>query len=207
MIDESKDATKTFVLNAGAYDAPRDEVQPGFVTILDPVDAKVTPPEGLNSTGRRTALANWLADPNNPLTTRVIVNRVWHYHFGTGIVGSPSDFGVMGERPSHKELLDYLTADFVKGGWSIKRLHKQILLSNAYQQSTRFNEAAAKIDPDNKYLWRYNRHRLEGETIRDSMLYTSGLLNTEMFGPGVFPPMPEGVQTRGGWKKNEVQSE
>ncbi len=207
MIDNGKDAPKTFVLSAGAYDKPLQEVQPGFLSILDPSDAKYAPSEGMNSTGRRTALANWLADPSNPLTARVMVNRVWNYHFGRGIAGTPSDFGVMGERPTHRELLDYLTTDFVKNGWSIKRLHKQIVLSNVYQQSTKFNEASAKVDPDNKYLWRYNRHRLEGEIIRDSMLYTSGMLNTKMYGPGVFPPMPAGVQTRGGWKKDEAQSE
>jgi hypothetical protein len=207
MIDNGMDNPKTFVLRAGAWDAPLDEVQPGFLSILDPSDAKITPMADLKSTGRRSVLANWLADPENPLSTRVIVNRVWHLHFGRGIAGTPSDFGVMGERPVNKELLDYLTAKFVDGGWSVKKLHKQIMLSNTYQLSSGFQKAAAEVDPDNKLMWRFNRRRMEGESIRDSMLYTSGLLNTKMGGPGVFPPMPEGVVTRGGWKKDEVESE
>ena len=99
-----------------------------------------------------------------------MANRIWHYHFGRGIVGSPSDFGVMGERPANKELLEYLTATFVENGWSIKKMHRLIMLSNTYQQSTKFNPEAAKIDPEDKLVWRYNRHRLEGEAIRDAML-------------------------------------
>ena len=139
------------------------------------------------------ALANWLADPANPLTTRVMVNRIWHYHFGRGIVGTPSDFGIMGERPANKELLEYLTATFVESGWSIKKMHRLIMLSNTYQQSSKYNAAAAKVDPEDKLVWRYNRHRLEGEVIRDSMLEVSGLLNLKMRGRGVFPPLPPGV--------------
>lgn len=201
MIDHGAQAPKTFVLSQGAYDSPMQEVRPGFLTILDPNDAKIAP--AANSSGRRSALANWLADPKNPLTARVMVNRVWHYHFGHGISGTPSDFGVMGERPANKELLDYLTSTFVADGWSIKKLHRRILLSSAYRQSSAFNAASAKVDPDNKLLWRFNRRRLEGEAIRDSMLAVSGALNTKMYGPGVFPPLPAGMTTRGGWKKNE----
>jgi Protein of unknown function (DUF1553)/Protein of unknown function (DUF1549) len=207
MVDNGKVAPSTHVLAVGVYDAYKEEVQPGFLSILDPSDARITPPEGVNSSGRRSALANWLADPANPLSTRVMANRIWHYHFGQGIVGTPSDFGVMGERPANKELLDYLTATFVEGGWSIKKMHRLIMLSNTYRQSTKFDAAAAKIDPQNKLLWRYNRHRLEGESIRDSILQVSGLLNLKMGGPGVFPPMPKGVVTRGGWKKDEDPSE
>src|SRR5581483_1119239 len=144
MIDNGKESPATHVLAFGVYDAYKEEVQPGFLSILDPTDAKITPPEGANSSGRRSALANWLADPANPLTTRVMANRIWHYHFGQGLVGTPSDFGVMGERPSNKELLDYLTATFVKGGWSIKKMHRLIMLSNTYQQSTKYDAAAAK---------------------------------------------------------------
>ena len=207
MVDNGKESPSTHVLSVGVYDAYKEEVQPGFLSILDPTDAKITPPAGENSTGRRSALANWLADPANPLSTRVMANRIWHYHFGQGIVGTPSDFGVMGERPSNKELLDYLTATFVEGGWSIKKMHRLIMLSSTYQQSTQFDAAAAKVDPQDKLLWRYNRHRLEGEAIRDSILEVSGRLNLKTGGPGVFPPMPKGVVTRGGWKKNEDPSE
>jgi hypothetical protein len=207
MIDNGKDAPTTHVLAVGVYDAYKEEVQPGFLSILDPSDAKIAPPESVNSSGRRSALANWLADPQNPLSTRVMANRIWHYHFGRGIVGSPSDFGVMGERPANKELLDYLTATFVENGWSIKKMHRLIMLSNTYQQSTQFNPEAAKIDPEDKLVWRYNRHRLEGEAIRDAMLEVSGRLNLKMYGRGVFPPLPEGVDPRGGWKRNEDPAE
>lgn len=205
MIDNSATAPATYLLASGAYDAKRDEVAPGFLSILDPADAKITPTA--QSTGRRTALANWVASPDNPLSARVAVNRLWHNHFGRGIAGTPSDFGVMGERPTHKELLDWLASTFVEQGWSMKKMHRLIVLSNTYQQSSAHSEAAAAIDPDNKYLWRFSRRRLEGETIRDSVLHVSGLLNTKMYGPGVFPPMPAGVQTRGGWKKDEESSE
>jgi len=207
MIDNGKDAPKTHVLAVGVYDALKEEVQPGFLSILDPADAKIAPPVGLNSSGRRSALANWLADPQNPLSTRVMANRIWHYHFGQGVVGSPSDFGVMGERPANKELLEYLTATFVENSWSIKKMHRLIMLSNTYRQSSQFNAEAAKVDPEDKLVWRYNRHRLEGEVIRDAMLQASGRLNLKMGGRGVFPPLPEGVNPRGGWKKNEDAAE
>jgi len=207
MIDNGRESPKTHVLAVGVYDAYKEEVQPGFLSILDPGPARIDPPANVNSTGRRTALANWLASAENPLTARVMVNRVWHYHFGRGLVGTPSDFGVMGERPANPALLDYLATTFVENGWSIKKMHRLILLSNTYQQSARFNPEAAKVDPEDRLLWRYNRHRLEGEAIRDSILEVSGRLNLKMGGPGVFPPLPEGVVTRGGWKKDEDPSE
>ena len=208
MLDnEAAGAPKTFVLRAGAYDATMDEVQPGFLSILDAGEAKIVKPEGLNTSGRRAALANWLADANNPLTARVMVNRIWHYQFGRGLSATPSDFGVMGERPANIALLDYLTTSFTQNGWSVKKVQKEIMMSNAWQQSADFNAQASEKDPENKLVWRYNRRRLEGESIRDSMLAVSGKLNEKMFGPGVFPPMPPGVVTRGGWKKEEVESE
>ncbi|HWB96523.1 MAG TPA: DUF1553 domain-containing protein, partial [Bryobacteraceae bacterium] len=110
-------------------------------------------------------------------------------------------------RPANKELLDYLAATFVENGWSIKKLHRLILLSNTYQQSSAFNPEAEKADPQDKLVWRYNRHRLEGEVVRDAALEVSGRLNLKMGGPGVFPPLPPGVETRGGWKKDEDPSE
>jgi hypothetical protein len=196
MADASAQAPKTFVLRSGAWDAPMEEVQPGFLSILDPKPAQVVPTG--NSTGRRTALANWLASETNPLSTRVIVNRVWHYHFGRGLVGTPSDFGVMGERPSHRELLDWLTAKFVgEDQWSLKKLHRRIVLSATYQQSSLHREEAAAVDPENKLLWHFQRRRLEGEAVRDSMLAVAGLLNTKMGGPGVFPPLPDGATVKG----------
>jgi hypothetical protein len=194
-------APATHVLSVGNYDRPKEEVQPGFLTLLDPGNAKIVPPEGVASTGRRTALAKWLTDPENPLTVRVMVNRIWHYDFGQGIVGTPSDFGVMGERPTHPELLDWLAREFVRGGWSIKHIHRLILNSAAWQQSSAERKDAEAVDASNRLLWAYPRHRLEGEVIRDSALYVSGLLNLTEGGPSVFPELPEGMGgLRGGWK-------
>ncbi len=140
----SRNAPPEFILFKGVWDAPLDEVQPGFLTILDPAPAKIVAPEGLNSTGRRSALANWLADPKNPLTARVMVNRIWQDHFGKGIVGTSSDFGVMGERPADPQLLDYLATNFVENGWSIKKMHRLIMLSNTYQQSSAYQAASGQ---------------------------------------------------------------
>ncbi len=210
MMDQGREAPATHILAKGVWDAPLEEVPPGFLSILDPSPARIVPPEGMKSSGRRTALAEWLADPGNPLTSRVMVNRIWHYHFGQGIVGSPSDFGVMGERPSNPQLLDYLAAVFVENGWSIKSMHRMIMLSSAYQQSAGFQEAA-KIDPEDKLLWRFERRRLEGEVIRDSMLFASGQLNLKMGGPGVYPPLPPGVSmprsTYMNWKTEKDPAE
>jgi Protein of unknown function (DUF1553)/Protein of unknown function (DUF1549) len=209
MIDAPTVPPPTHVLASGNVDAPLEEVQPGFLSILDPRDAKIVAPGEVRSSGRRGALAEWLTDPKNPLVARVMVNRVWNYNFGKGIVATPSDFGKMGSRPSHPELLDYLATTFVEGGWSVKKLQRMILLSSVYQQSSEFQTAAAKTDPDNKLLWRFNRRRLEGEAIRDSMLFTSGLLNLKEGGPGVFPPIPAGTvlqlasKSYSGWKKHE----
>jgi hypothetical protein len=193
MIDAGRLAPPTFLLSKGVWDAPLEEVQPGFLTILDPNPPKIVAPAEMNSTGRRSVLAQWLADPKNPLTARVMVNRIWQDHFGTGIAGTSSDFGVMGDRPSNPELLDFLAATFVQDGWSVKKIHRLIMLSNAYQQSSANQVAAAKVDPDNKLLWHFNRRRLEGEVIRDSMLLVSGNLNSKMGGQGVFPPLPDGT--------------
>ena len=210
MVDISATAPPTYVHTRGDPYAKGQEVQPGFPSILDPNDPKITPPVGLNSTGRRTVLANWLVDPKNPLVARVMVNRVWQYHFGTGIVATPGDFGRMGSRPTHPELLDYLSSYFVENGWSTKKLHRLIMLSNTYRQSTDDQAKAAEADPDNKLLWRYNRHRLEAEAIRDSMLMVGGLLNSQRGGPGVFPPVPSGAVSAlsataaaGGWSSEK----
>ena len=210
MVDISATAPPTYVHTRGDPYAKGQEVQPGFPSILDPNDPKITPPVGLNSTGRRTVLANWLVDPKNPLVARVMVNRVWQYHFGTGIVATPGDFGRMGSRPTHPELLDYLSSYFVENGWSTKKLHRLIMLSNTYRQSTDNQVKAAEADPDNKLLWRYNRHRLEAEAIRDSMLMVGGLLNSQKGGPGVFPPVPSGAVSAlsataaaGGWSSEK----
>jgi hypothetical protein len=133
-----------------------------------------------------------------------MVNRIWHYHFGQGIAPAPSDFGAMGGKPTHPELLDWLASEFVQSGWDIKRMHKLMVTSNAYRQSSEFNEVAAKQDPRDKLLWRFPRERLEGEVIRDAALSVAGLLNEKMAGPSVFPELPEGAgKPRGGWKVSD----
>jgi len=205
MRDQAITAPATYILKAGSLYSPLEEVAPGGLSILDPAPASIQPLSELNSSGRRAALANILADAKNPLTTRVIVNRIWQYHFGKGIAGTPNDFGLMGERPSHRELLDWLTATFTgTDGWSIKQLHRRIVLSATYRQASDFRADAAAIDSDNKLLWRYPRRRLESEAIRDSMLAVSGLLDRTMGGPGVFPRVPEGTEIQEGrhWRKS-----
>ena len=139
----------------------------------------------------RTKLAEWITDPSNPLTARVMVNRLWQGHFGHGIVSTPNDFGRMGQKPSHPEMLDYLANQFVAGGWKIKPMHKMLVMTNAYRQSSHspIEKAAEEVDPENKLLWRYERRRLEAEEMRDSMLAASGLLNNKMGGPGVIVPV------------------
>jgi hypothetical protein len=203
--DIGREAPKTHTLSVGVYDAPIQEVEPGFLSILDPGPAPIEPGVNANSTGRRAALAKWLTDPKNPLAARVMANRLWHYHFGRGLAGSPSDFGTMGESPTHPQLLDWLAATFVEKGWSIKSMHRLIMLSATYQQSS-VNPAAA-ADTSNRLFARYPRRRLEGEAIRDSILAVSGDLNPKMGGPSVFPELPPGVNPRGGWKKGEEPAE
>ncbi|HET6407184.1 MAG TPA: PSD1 and planctomycete cytochrome C domain-containing protein, partial [Chthoniobacteraceae bacterium] len=161
------------------------DIAPGFLTLLAPDEPKIEPIK--ISTGRRTVLANWITRPDNQLTTRVIVNRVWHYHFGRGLVATPNDFGKLGELPSHPELLDWLARRFVAGGWSLKKLHRDIMLSATYRQTAHrvVPELAANIDPSNKYLWRFNPRRLDAEQARDAMLLASGELDLKAGGASV----------------------
>ena len=157
-----------------------DDILPGYLTILDPADADVPPAAAtLRTTGRRSQLGRWITDPNNPLAARVIVNRVWQFHFGRGLVGTASDFGNLGERPTHPELLDWLARRFVQDGWSLKRLHRLIVTSATYQQSALVStsELARLQDPDNRLLWKMPIRRLESEQIRDAMLAVSGELD------------------------------
>ena len=143
------------------------------------------------STGRRTALADWLVRPDHPLTARVMVNRLWQHHFGRGLVATPSDFGTMGDEPSHPELLDWLATELVARGWSMKAMHRLIVTSATYRQSSRVQIGqGSTIDPENTLLWRQNRRRLDGEAIRDALLAVSGRLNRAMGGPSVFPELP-----------------
>lgn len=161
-------------------------VEPGFLTLLAPDDIIIKPSTGIESTGRRTALANWITRPDNPLSSRVIVNRVWQYHFGRGLVSTSSDFGKLGEKPSHPELLDWLAHEFVAHGWDIKWLHRTIMQSATYRQTSRITPTvlASQKDPENRWLWRMNPMRLDAEQARDTMLAVSGELNLTAGGPG-----------------------
>src|SRR5205814_1903957 len=144
----------------------------------------------LATSGRRLAFARWLTSGTNPLVARVLVNRAWLHDFGRGLVSTPSDFGVMGERPSHPELLDWLASDFVDHGWKLKRLHKLIMTSTAYRQSSHRNPQGDRQDPENRLYWRKPVQRLDAEVIRDAILATSGTLSPALFGPPV-PVRPD----------------
>jgi hypothetical protein len=133
---------------------------------------------------RRLTLARWIADPENPLTARVMVNRIWQYHYGEGLVSTPSDFGANGARPTHPELLDWLAAEFVEHGWSVKHIHRLILNSATYRQSSDSRKDCLAVDANSRLLWRFPPRRLEAEPIRDSMLAVSGKLDLRMAGPG-----------------------
>lgn len=185
---------KTFVLSRGSAHAPAAEVQPGFLSVLSPPEPeKVTPNAEAKSSGRRLAMAKWIADEKNPLTARVMANRIWQYHFGRGIVRSTSNFGFMGTAPTHPELLDWLSGEFVRNGWKMKPIHKLILMSNAYKMSSLANPAALKKDPENEMFWRFDMRRLEAEELRDSILAATGVLNPKMFGPSILVKLPQEV--------------
>ena len=175
-----------------AGDRQQRDIPPGFLTVLDPSPAEIAPPASGNSTGRRTALARWITSPDNPLTARVIVNRLWQQHFGRGIVGTPSDFGRLGDLPSHPELLDWLASRFIEGGMRFKPLHRMIVLSATYRQSATNQDAsiAWEADPENSWLWRGSVRRLDAEQIRDAMLAVSGELNLASGGASVDARQP-----------------
>ncbi|MEQ1853263.1 MAG: DUF1553 domain-containing protein, partial [Chthoniobacteraceae bacterium] len=174
------------LLNRGDPEQPKEEIIPAVLSALGDVKLEKQTPEQQ----RRTALAEWIASPQNPLTARVMVNRIWQGHFGTGLVQTPSDFGNNGMKPSHPELLDWLASEFIRSGWSVKHMHRLIVLSGTYRQSsfgfsrTDAAKAAATLDADVRRLWRFPSRRLEAETIRDAMLFISGQLNLQMHGRG-----------------------
>ena len=186
------DSPPTYRLFGGIQDRPEEEVQPDFpAAMAQGVKPHIVPTA--TSSGRRTALAEWIASPTNPLTARVLVNRVWSWYFGTGIVSTVSDFGRAGQRPTNAELLDYLADSFVKNGWSVRKLEREILLSSVYRESSDNREDAYKVDPENKLLAVYPSRRLDAEEIRDSLLVASGKLNDRIGGLSVFPPLPKGL--------------
>jgi hypothetical protein len=194
--DGNKEIPATHVLLVGDVFNPGERVQPGFLSAVDPWSADLVEEvreSASSSRGRRRILADWIASPENPVTTRVFVNRIWHYHMGQGLVATPNEFGTNGSGPSHPELLDFLAHWFMDHGWSLKPLHRLLVLSHTYRLSTTHLEATAcaQVDPDNRLLWRSNFRRLEAETIRDAMLAASGSLNLEQGGPGYYETLPD----------------
>ncbi len=180
--------TEIHVLKRGVWENKAEAVGPRPLSVLVP-DADPELPAGVLDP--RTRLAQWLIAPKHPLTARVFVNRLWQQHFGTGLVKTVNDFGTKGDRPSHPELLDWLAATFVENGWRLKPIHRLLVLSSTYRQSSRSPMAAAagQSDPENRLLWRFNRRRLGAEEIRDAMLAVSGRLNLKAGGPSVMVPV------------------
>jgi hypothetical protein len=197
--DVGPDVPPTHVLRRGNWRKPAEEVRPGFLSAFDDRTADVHALADGRTSGRRSALANWIADARNPLTARTVVNRVWAQHFDRGIVESLGDLGFQGDRPMHPELLDWLATEFVREGWSLKKLHRMIVLTDAYRQGSAFNPAAAKVDPRNDLLWRMNRRRLDGEALRDAVLSAADTLNPKAGGPSVFPELPAEMKPTGTW--------
>jgi hypothetical protein len=178
----------THILLRGNPNLRGDAVEPGVPSVLaDPA------PTFAHGPGKRRALAAWLTDPRNPRTARAFVNRLWQYHFGRGIVPTSNDFGGLGEPPSHPDLLDWLAAEFMEGGWSIKRIHRLIVLSSTYRMSSQGSTRGLAVDPSNRWIWRFPMRRLSAEEIRDAVLCASGTLNLKAGGPSICPPIPRAV--------------
>lgn len=185
-IAEDDRPTATYVLKRGDVKRKGPEVQPAFLRVLWETSQN-------QSGGRlnRLDLARWLTQPDHPLTARVLVNRLWQHHFGQGLVATPNDFGLHGDRPSHPELLDWLACEFVNHGWSIKHIHRLMVLSQAYQQASQVAETAnaKRMDPSNRMLWHMNRQRLEGESLRDAVLAVAGSMYSKLGGPMIRVPL------------------
>ncbi|MDB5353012.1 MAG: Protein of unknown function (DUF1553)/Protein of unknown function [Planctomycetota bacterium] len=209
MTDRGPKAPPVFLLRKGTFGQPVEEVAPGFLSVLNssglPSASSSAPDD--RSTKRRLALASWLTRADHPLTSRVMVNRLWQGHFGRGIVATPSDFGTQGSGPSNAPLLDWLATEFIARGWSMKAMHRLMVTSSTYRQSSTPPAKTLDDDPENTLFGRMPRHRLEGEAVRDAMLAVSGQLNPTIGGPSVFPDLPPGVQTRGGWTRSEKASD
>ncbi|NBR85854.1 MAG: DUF1553 domain-containing protein [Proteobacteria bacterium] len=203
----------THLLARGNPALAGEVVEPGFLEVLgSPAPVLPKPAADARTSGRRTVLANWITSPDNQLTARVMVNRIWQHHFGRGLVRSASNFGLQGDRPTHPELLDWLASEFVARGWSVKAMHRLIMNSQVYRMSSRGSPAALQADPQNDLLWRCDPRRLTAEEIRDSVLAINGTLNLKMFGPGVFVDIPREVlagqsQPGKGWGKSSPEEQ
>jgi hypothetical protein len=204
--DDASRTKPSFLMIAGDFRRPGPKVRPAFPRIVRRSNEVIEPTPTPGCLGLRAALAKWLTRPDHPLTTRVIVNRVWQHHFGRGLVETPSDFGLMGDSPTHPELLDWLATELPRGNWSLKHLHRLIVLSSTYQQASRpsspgwsdgerlvvdenWNKSTS-VDPQNRLYWRQNRRRMEAEVVRDALLACSGSLSQRKGGPGIMPPLP-----------------
>ncbi len=189
---------ETRVLNRGEWDKPGEVVEPGFPSVItgnqDPAPIRLDPFKRWPTRSRRLALAQWIASTNNPMTARVMVNRLWDWHLGRGLVATPSDFGKLSGAASHPELIDWLARQFTDSKWSVKAMHRLMLNSATYRQSSRHDDPKAEAaDPENTLLWHFRSRRLEAEAVRDAVLAVSGRLNPEQFGLPIFPPLPEGL--------------
>jgi hypothetical protein len=199
------EAPPSYFLIRGDAQSHGPQMQPGFIEVLTRGNppTSIPRPDGRTS-GRRLALARWIASNENPLTARVIVNRIWQKHFGRGIVPTLENFGKMGGAPSHPELLDWLAVEFMNGGWSLKRITRLMMMSEAYQMASAFENAAdSRADPENVYLWRFRPQRLEAEIVRDTLLTVGGNINLAVGGEPVFPFIPKEIlagQFRGKWE-------
>lgn len=185
---------ETFILLRGSPHAPGDPVEPHFPSLFEAPSPEFPPSvPGSHSSGRRLVLANWIASPENMLTARVMVNRIWQWHFGRGIVRTPNNFGQLGEPPTHPQLLNWLAEEFVAGDWRMKRMHRLIMTSSAYRMSSTADETALAKDPTNNLFWRFDMRRLTAEEVRDSVLAVTGELNRDMFGPWFYPKLSDEV--------------
>src|SRR5436190_721189 len=185
----SEAVPETHILIRGDFKQKGPKVEPGFLSAFGGGTVTGEPKEGPFVPQRRKALALWMTSKAQPLLARVMVNRIWQGHFGRGIAGTPNDFGRQGEAPTHPELLDYLAQQFVENKWSVKSMHRAIMLSSAYRLSSAPDADNAKIDADNQFVWRMNRQRLEAEAVRDNVLATAGTLNLKAGGPPIATPL------------------
>ena len=195
---EAESPEATHILSAGDPDQPKETVEPGFLTVFHAGVASIEKPSAPKSSGRRSTLANWMTASDNPLTSRVLANRVWQQVFGQGVVATPGDFGFSGSRPSHPELLDWLAGDLVRGGWSTKRLIRTLVTSATYRRAAYVTDETARaraesLDVSNTLLWRMNPRRLTSEQLCDAMLAVSGQLVPVSGGPPAWPELPPEV--------------